>query len=190
MSAAEKDKAEDIVKGMKKKASYFIKKYGKDDAKSVMYATANKLAQEEIEEFTKNIKEGGWKGWERFNKRVGKDLEKKLSKARKRERNKSHQFGRFGNVDDPAIGEGMGAAYMPDAEAKKSVEREITSKAVLKQLNRNRNRGTMKGKVRTPNVRYVHDRQRDTDLVTGHRGKTVINPEEDKPKRGHRKKKK
>lgn len=46
MSAAEKDKAEDIVKGMKKKASYFRKKYGKD-AKSVMYATANKMAQKE-----------------------------------------------------------------------------------------------------------------------------------------------
>ncbi len=46
MSAAEKDKAEDIVKGMKKKASYFTKKYG-NKADSVMYATANKLAQEE-----------------------------------------------------------------------------------------------------------------------------------------------
>lgn len=46
MSAAEKDKAEDIVKGMKKKASYFRKKYGAD-AKSVMYATANKMAQKE-----------------------------------------------------------------------------------------------------------------------------------------------
>ena len=46
MSAAQKDKAEDIVKGMKKKASYFKKKYGKD-AKSVMYATANKMAQED-----------------------------------------------------------------------------------------------------------------------------------------------
>ena len=60
---------------------------------------------------------------------------------------------------------------------KKTPEREITSKAVLKQLNRNRNRGAMKGKVRTPNVRYVHDRLRDTDLTATHRGKTVINPE-------------
>ena len=46
MSQAEKDKAEDIVKGMKKKASDFTKRYG-DKAKSVMYATANKLAQED-----------------------------------------------------------------------------------------------------------------------------------------------
>ena len=76
-----------------------------------------------------------------------------------------------------AQNEGMGAAYMPDAEEKKTAEREITSKAVLKQLNRNRNRGTMKGKVRTPNVRYVHDRNRETDLTATHRGKTAINPE-------------
>ena len=75
------------------------------------------------------------------------------------------------------IVEGMGAAYMPDAEKMKTAEREITSKAVMKQLNRNRNRGAMKGKVRTPNVRYVHDRQRETDMTASHRGKTVINPE-------------
>jgi len=63
MSAAEKDKAEDIVKGMKKKASYFTKKYGKD-AKSVMYATANKMAQEEVNESLKDWfgkgKKGDW----------------------------------------------------------------------------------------------------------------------------------
>ena len=85
--------------------------------------------------------------------------------------------------------EGMGAAYMPDAKEKKTPAREITSKAVLKQLNRNRNRGAMKGKVRTPNVRYVHDRQRETDLTAAQRGKTVINPEEKKKGKGHRKKK-
>ena len=87
------------------------------------------------------------------------------------------------------VDEGMGAAYMPDAKEKKTPAREITSKAVLKQLNRNRNRGAMKGKVRTPNVRYVHDRQRETDLTAAQRGKTVINPEEKKKGRGHRKKK-
>lgn len=63
MSQAEKDKAEDIVKGMKKKASYFKKKYGKD-AKSVMYATANKMAQENVEESLKDWfgkgKKGDW----------------------------------------------------------------------------------------------------------------------------------
>ena len=85
--------------------------------------------------------------------------------------------------------EGMGAAYMPDAKDKKTPAREITSKAVLKQLNRNRNRGAMKGKVRTPNVRYVHDRQRETDLTAAQRGKTAINPEEKKKGKGHRKKK-
>ena len=185
MSAAQKDKAEDIVKGMKKKASYFTKKYGKD-AKSVMYATANKMAQEE----SQPLPEGGWKGWARFNKKQGKDLEKRLSKARKTGKGKAYQFGKFGNIDDPAIGEGMGAAYMPDAEKKKTPAREITSKAVLKQLNRNKNRSTMKGKVRTPNVRYVHDRQRETDLTATHRGKTVINPEKKKKTRGNRKKKK
>ena len=185
MSAAQKDKAEDIVKGMKKKASYFHKKYGKD-AKSVMYATANKMAQEE----TQPLPEGGWKGWARFNKKQGKDLEKRLTKARKTGKGKAYQFGKFGNIDDPAIGEGMGAAYMPDAEMKRTPEREITSKAVLKQLNRNRNRGAMKGKVRTPNVRYVHDRDRETDLTASHRGKTVINPEKKKKGKGHRKKKK
>ena len=185
MSAVEKDKAEDIVKGMKKKASYFVKKYGKD-AKSVMYATANKMAQEE----SMPLPEGGWKGWARFNRKQGRDLEKKLTKARKTGKGKAYQFGRFGNIDDPAIGEGMGAAYMPDAEQKKTPEREITSKAVLKQLNRNRNRGAMKGKVRTPNVRYVHDRNKETDLTASHRGKTVINPEKKRKTKGNRKKKK
>ena len=185
MSAAQKDKAEDIVKGMKKKASYFTKKYGKD-GKSVMYATANKMAQEE----SQPLPEGGWKGWARFNKKQGKDYEEDLTKNRKTGKNKSRQFKRFGNVDDDAIGEGMGAAYMPDAEMKKTAEREITSKAVMKQLNRSRNRGTMKGKVRTPNVRYVHDRQRETDMTASHRGKTVINPEKKRKTKGNRKKKK
>jgi hypothetical protein len=196
MSSAEKDEAEDIVKGMKKKASYFTKKYGKD-AKTVMYATANKMAQEDMKQFRKEITEGGWKGWARFNKKQGKDLEQDLSKARKAGKNKAKQFKRFGNIDDDSIGEqvnkafeGMGAAYMPDAEMKKTAEREITSKAVMKQLNRNNNRSTMKGKVRTPNVRYVHDRQRDTDLTRSHRGKTVINPETKRKTKGNRKKKK
>ena len=87
------------------------------------------------------------------------------------------------------VDEGMGAAYMPDTADKRTPGREITSKAVLKQLNRNRNRGTMKGKVRTPNVRYLHDRDRETDLTAAERGKTVINPEEPKKGKGHRRKK-
>jgi hypothetical protein len=63
MSDAQKNKAEDIVKGMKKKASYFKKKYG-NDAKSVMYATANKMAQENVDESLKDWfgkgKKGDW----------------------------------------------------------------------------------------------------------------------------------
>jgi hypothetical protein len=47
MSQAEKDKAANIVKGMQKKASHFTQKYG-EKAKEVMYATANKLAQEDV----------------------------------------------------------------------------------------------------------------------------------------------
>jgi len=42
-------KREDIVKGMKKSLKGFKSRYGAD-AKSVMYATATKLAKEETEE--------------------------------------------------------------------------------------------------------------------------------------------
>lgn len=51
--AAINDKAEDIVKGMKKNKSSFVQRYGKD-AESVMYATANKMAKEDVDatEFT------------------------------------------------------------------------------------------------------------------------------------------
>lgn len=45
MTDSEKDKREDIVKGMKKNMASFKKNYGKD-AKSVMYATAIKRAME------------------------------------------------------------------------------------------------------------------------------------------------
>jgi len=71
MSQAEKDKAEDIVKGMKKKASYFRKKYG-DKAKSVMYATANKMAQEDFKNFVKEIEEskGLWHNIHAKRKRI------------------------------------------------------------------------------------------------------------------------
>lgn len=49
MSDSEMKKREDIVKGMKKNLSSFKQRYGKD-AKSVMYATATKMAQsEEVE---------------------------------------------------------------------------------------------------------------------------------------------
>lgn len=47
LSDAELNKREDIVKGMKKNYKDFTAKYG-DKAKSVMYATATKLAKEEL----------------------------------------------------------------------------------------------------------------------------------------------
>ena len=48
LSSDEKEEKERIVKGMKKSKGGFEKRYG-DDAKSVMYATATKLAKEEVE---------------------------------------------------------------------------------------------------------------------------------------------
>jgi len=49
LTKGEDDKKEDIVKGMKKSFKGFRDRYG-DDAKSVMYATATKLAKEEVKE--------------------------------------------------------------------------------------------------------------------------------------------
>jgi len=49
LSTGEMNKREDIVKGMKKGLGGFKARYGKN-AKSVMYATATKLAKEEVEE--------------------------------------------------------------------------------------------------------------------------------------------
>jgi hypothetical protein len=46
LSSSEKDKKEDYVKGMKKGLSGFKERYGKD-AKSVMYATATKMAKDD-----------------------------------------------------------------------------------------------------------------------------------------------
>ena len=107
--------------------------------------------------------EGGNEGWERFRKRQGKTLRKILSKARKLEKNKSNQIKKFGNVE---VDEGMGAAYMPRAGTQGVPEREITSKAVKKQLNRNRNKATMKGDVETPKIRYTHSRDKSTDYIS------------------------
>ena len=47
LTKGEEDKKEDIVKGMKKDKKGFEDRYG-DDAKSVMYATATKLAKEDV----------------------------------------------------------------------------------------------------------------------------------------------
>ena len=119
------------------------------------------------------INEGGNIGWERFRKRQGKTLRKILNKMRKQEKNKALQFKRFGSktVAKDAVraresfGEGIGAAYMPQADKAGVPEREITSKAVKKQLNRSRNRNTMKGDLETPHVRYIHSRDKSTDYI-------------------------
>lgn len=276
MSAAEKDKAEDIVKGMKKKASYFTKKYG-DKADSVMYATANKLAQEEKKHLRDLLGEKGL--WDNIHaKRArGEKMNPKghpdaptpaemkkaqvkeseayydMKRAEKHASNDGHDFHKLPEYDrgkdkphkekyramaqknkhqdylslknedamaaaglrstfpkpmdrkkagikvdrskfasiknykiksgkkidydalrakkgesyehDHPTSEAVGAAYMPDAGAVGTPEREITSKAVLKQLNRNANRDKMKGKKATPKVRYVQDRDKSTDLT-------------------------
>ena len=119
------------------------------------------------------LNEGGNEGWERFRKRQGKTLKKILNKMRKQEKNKALQFKQFGNkkVAKDAVraresfGEGIGAAYMPKAGKAGVPEREITSKAVKKQLNRNRNRSTIKGDLETPHVRYIHSRDKSTDYI-------------------------
>lgn len=49
LSTSEMSKREDIVKGMKKNFASFKSRYGAD-AKSVMYATATKMAKEEVEQ--------------------------------------------------------------------------------------------------------------------------------------------
>lgn len=50
MTDAQMKKREEYVKGMKKKYSDFVGKYGKERAKSVMYATATKMAMKENKE--------------------------------------------------------------------------------------------------------------------------------------------
>ena len=58
LSNKEKGKKEKIVKGMKGAKSDFKKRYG-DDAKSVMYATATKLAKNEsLQALARHVKEG------------------------------------------------------------------------------------------------------------------------------------
>lgn len=64
MSKAEISKREDIVKGMKKNLASFKERYGKD-AKSVMYATATKMAKEEVD-CTDELAEGA-DAQKRFN---------------------------------------------------------------------------------------------------------------------------
>ncbi len=62
MSKEEHDKAENIVKGMKDKVSDFKKRYG-DEAESVMHATANKLAKEDMTEPAPATGEDAYDQW-------------------------------------------------------------------------------------------------------------------------------
>jgi hypothetical protein len=55
MSPEQTKKKEDIVKGMKKSYKGFVQRYGKDRAKSVMYATATKNAMKEEAEMNEAL---------------------------------------------------------------------------------------------------------------------------------------
>jgi len=55
MSPEQMKKKEDIVKGMKKSYKGFVQRYGKDRAKSVMYATATKNAMKEESEMNEAL---------------------------------------------------------------------------------------------------------------------------------------
>jgi len=279
MSQAQKDKAEDIVKGMKKKASDFTKRYG-DKGEQVMYATANKLAQEDyksLKSFGKrellrgstedkfephmmydpktgkgykaeteadhikykkmgyghdkpSVKEGKglWanihakrKRGEKMNPKGHKDAPTPAEMKKAQNENAMARLGLTGTFPKPMdrkkagikvdrskfasiknykvqsgkkvdydalmtkrglkqrktneafeqFVEAVGAAYMPDAGAVGTPEREITSKAVKKQINRSANRSKMKGKVKNAEVRYVQDRDRKTDLTAADKKK-------------------
>ena len=309
MSQAQKDKAEDIVKGMKKKASDFTKRYG-DKGEQVMYATANKLAQEDYKslksfgerEILRDLDEkskGLWanihakrKRGEKMNpkghpdapspaemkkaqnedysamkdaqahaKKDGANYDRDVSVQHKydayhmKKRGYTHRkYNSYGSYEynkhgsgnkitsadhhgiseevdntfvqkrgkqlspqekarankqyrqkardeikakiqlarkvNEAFQEAVGAAYMPDAGAVGTPEREITSKAVKKQINRNANRSKMKGKVQNPEVRYVQDRNRKDDLTAAQKKKSKKTKKGDTHDKIHKTKKK
>lgn len=56
LTSVESDKKEEIVKSLKKKKLDFIKRYGKDKAESVIYATATKVAKD-VAESTETVDE-------------------------------------------------------------------------------------------------------------------------------------
>ena len=60
MTDTQMKKREEYVKGMKKKYSDFVDKYGADRAKSVMYATATKMAMKEESELEEEAVDEGW----------------------------------------------------------------------------------------------------------------------------------
>ena len=207
MSAAQKDKAEDIVKGMKKKASDFTKRYG-DKGDQVMYATANKLAQEDYRSLKsfgdKDLLRDLEKKAQNENAMAALGLTNKFPKPVDRKKagievdrskfasikNYKIKFGKkidYDALKQQHLGkkglkqrtneafelwvEGIGAAFMPDAGAVGTPEREITSKAVKKQINRSANRSKMKGKVKNAEIRYVQDRNKKDDLTAADKKK-------------------
>ena len=77
MTAAQMKKREEYVKGMKKSYKGFVDKYGKDRAKSVMYATATKMAMKEDKE--EQSMEEGWDDMMKAAKERGASIASKTS---------------------------------------------------------------------------------------------------------------
>lgn len=92
LSTSETNKREDIVKGMKKNYKGFVSKYGKDRAKSVMYATATKLAKEETELVDEQLKGGQVKLDKNKNGKLDKEDFKKLRKEEIEMMDEAHPF--------------------------------------------------------------------------------------------------
>ena len=107
-----------------------------------------------------------WKSQDKS--KVAADKMRAVKYNPKRSRSIDHSLKRaakYAELSHELRNEGIGAAYMPQAGKGKTAERELTSKAILKQLNRNRNKSTMKGKTEVPHIRYVNARDKSTDLI-------------------------
>ena len=108
MSDAQMKKREDYVKGMKKSYKGFVDKYGKDRAKSVMYATATKMAmkEEQVEE-----------GWDDMKAMVKKSAEKqKTSTLTKHDVKKTNTGTVYTKQRDP---DGMSKEFKRDNDQTK-----------------------------------------------------------------------
>ena len=66
---------------------------------------------------TIEVSEGGWRGWARFNKTTGKELERRSNKTRKAEKNKAIQVRRFGDIEVAPDAVRAQEEYPPGAEA-------------------------------------------------------------------------
>lgn len=96
LTPGEMKKREDYVKGMKKNISSFKDRYGKD-AKSVMYATATKMAKEEVEQIDEISKETlasyipKASKSARFSGMIGQDMQNRSDRARSKGMKDSYQ---------------------------------------------------------------------------------------------------